>query len=154
MKWNNSSIGTMTDVVASGNGFQAAGVRNELSSPTMTNVRASATGGFSNYGVSNQFSAPTMVNVTASAADVGDPTTAYGIYNEDSDILVRDSSISGTTGSILHAGPSTSTSRIVNSHCSSRRRLQRFGIRVHVPEGVFLGPGEHFAANEAGCGFP
>jgi len=79
--YNNSSSPTMTNVTATASGgTQNIGVINNVSaSPTMTNVTATASGGTQNIGVINNVSAsPTMTNVTATASG---GTNNIGVIN-------------------------------------------------------------------------
>jgi hypothetical protein len=80
---NWSSSPTMTNVTATATGGANSdnyGVFNlSSSSPTMTNVTATATGGTNSYGIYNNYtSSPTMTNVTATATG---GTTNYGVNN-------------------------------------------------------------------------
>jgi len=102
--YNKSSSPTMTNVTATAtDGDETNGVYNySSSSPTMTNVTATATGGTFNRGVSNDSSSsPSMNNVTATATG---GAGNFGVYNSSSSPTIRNSSISGTTNSILNEG--------------------------------------------------
>jgi hypothetical protein len=69
--------------------------------------------GSENTGVYNTTNAnPTMTDVTITAS-AGDSDEAYGVYNEvSSSATIRDSSLSGTTNSLLPFG---GTSKIANT---------------------------------------
>ena len=102
--YNKSSSPTMTNVTATAtDGDETNGVYNDSSSsPTMTNVTATATGGTFNRGVSNQSSSsPSMNNVTATATG---GSGNFGVYNTSSSPTIRNSSITGTTNSIFNSG--------------------------------------------------
>ena len=101
--YNKSSSPSMTNVTATAtDGDETNGVYNDSSSPTMTNVTATATGGTFNRGVSNQsLSSPSMNNVTATATG---GAGNFGVYNTSSSPTIRNSSITGTTNSIFNEG--------------------------------------------------
>ena len=91
---------TATAIVTVGGETTSLGVYNKSSSPTMTNVTATATGGTFNRGVSNQsLSSPSMNNVTATATG---GANNYGVINISSSPTIRNSSITGTTNSIFN----------------------------------------------------
>jgi hypothetical protein len=74
---------TVTNVTATASGgTQNYGVYNIQSSPTMNGVTAKASGGTDNYGVLNNQSSPTMTDVTAMAS--GGTGTNIGVENFDS----------------------------------------------------------------------
>jgi hypothetical protein len=80
-----------------------------LSSPSMNNVTATATGGTNtNYGVYNRSSSsPSMNNVTATATG---GTGSYGVRNvSSSSPSIRNSSITGTDRSIFNSFNNSST---------------------------------------------
>jgi len=93
--YNNASSPTMTNVVATASGGTGSvGVSNDASSPVMTNVTATASGGgTSNVGVSFLTSgSPTMNNVTVTASG----GISYGVYNSAStNCMINNSVISG-----------------------------------------------------------
>ena len=99
----------MTEVTATATGgTDNRGVYNYwLSSPLMMNVTASATGGTNSYGVyNNSTSSPLMMNVTASATG---GTNNYGMMNNSSSSpSIRNSSITGSTNSIINVGANVS----------------------------------------------
>lgn len=84
---NLSSLSTMTDVNTSASGGTGSyGVWNDTSSPTMTNVTATASRGSNeNVGVKNtgylSITSPVMTNVTATASG---ESNNFGVLNEDS----------------------------------------------------------------------
>ena len=103
---NNAEIRFLT-VENTGGGDFAIAIYNNSSSPTMTNVTATASGGTNNIGVINNVSAsPTMTNVTATASG---GTNNYGVYNGVSGTVVRidQSVIRGTT--TIRNGPGVTT---------------------------------------------
>ncbi len=86
------------------------GIYNEggpISSPSMTNVVASATSGAENFGIYNVGSGTyVMTNVTASAS--GGPTSQnYGVKNVAGVSKINHSVIKGTTNTIYNQSPAT-----------------------------------------------
>ncbi len=77
------------------------GVINISSSPTMSNVTASATGRPFNVGVANQQSSPAMTDVIASATGTG--SSNYGVFNDRSSLSMTNL-IVGATGGITNSG--------------------------------------------------
>ena len=76
----------------------------------MNNVTATATGTNFSYGVFNNSSSPTMNNVTATATG---GNGNYGVINiTSSSPTIRNSSITGTTNSIVNNG---STAQVADS---------------------------------------
>jgi len=104
--YNYSSSPTMDNVTTTASGgTYSYGVVNFLSSsPTMNNVTAKATGAStSSNGVYNyNSSSPTMTNVTATAS--GGSGENYGVYNYSSSPRIRNSILTGTTGSVYSDG--------------------------------------------------
>jgi len=77
--FNDSSSPSMTDVTATAaDGYENRGVYNFESSPSMTDVTATATGGNYSSGVHNYSSSPSMTDVTATASG---GTDNRGVYN-------------------------------------------------------------------------
>ncbi|MFH2123830.1 MAG: hypothetical protein ABIJ50_10165 [Pseudomonadota bacterium] len=107
--YNSSSSPTMTNVTATASGGTSNyGVFNALSSsPAMANVIATASGGSSNYGVYNDSSSPTMTSVTATASG---GTNNYGVSNNFSSPTMT--SVTAT------ASGGTTNSGVANSYSS------------------------------------
>ena len=111
----------MTNVTAtgsdgSGNNF---GVYNSSSSPTMTNVTATASGGTTNYGVRNHASSPTMTSVIVTASGGEE---SYGVYNVFSSSPTMTNCISSGRRYFLAACKTSSfeTSRILSTYDADR----------------------------------
>jgi len=122
--YNVNSSPTMTNVSASASdGVTSCGVRNDSSSPEMTTVSASASGGsLNNYGVYNiNHASPTMTNVKAIAS--GGLDTSCGVFNDISDITINNSLISASGGAFSygiknHAGTGSYILSVNNSQIS------------------------------------
>ncbi len=112
---NNNSSAKMISVTATASGTLGEnthnrGIYNEggpISSPTMTNVVATATSGAENVGIYNVGSGTyVMTNVTASAS--GGPTSEnYGVLNIAGVSKINHSVIKGTTNTIYNQSPAT-----------------------------------------------
>jgi hypothetical protein len=80
-------------------GSVAVGILNHSSSPTMTNVTATAKGALTNYGIWNVTNSnPTIANATAAASQGANtsPTTNYGVYNESSSSTMTMTDVTAT----------------------------------------------------------
>jgi hypothetical protein len=102
---NNSASPRLTHLTAETTGESAPGSLRAVvfnasnSSPTMTNVTATASGGSFSYGVFNSNSNPTMTDVTATAS--GGSSANYGVWNQNnSSPTIRQSELSGTTDAL------------------------------------------------------
>ncbi len=106
--YNSFSSPTMTDVTATAkDGSNNYGIANLSSSPTMTNVTATASSGVSglNYGVSNTTSSLTMTNVTATASG---GTNSFGVENNTSGtVKINHSVIKGDNYAVIINGAAT-----------------------------------------------
>ena len=96
--FNYNSSPSMTNVTATASGgTYNYGVYNNSSSPSMTNVTATASGGNDSYGVVNDVSSsPTMMNVIATAT--GGTNSNYGVYNYSSSPSMTNVTASATGG--------------------------------------------------------
>lgn len=100
--YNNVASPRLTHVTAtaSGGSNKNYGVYNFISSPTMTDVTATASGDTYNYGVYNyNYSSSTMTDVTATASG---GTYNYGVYNYNSSATIDHSTLRGTTYSLYN----------------------------------------------------
>ncbi|MFZ4719564.1 MAG: hypothetical protein ACOYMR_09070 [Ilumatobacteraceae bacterium] len=115
---NTRSSPTMTNVTATATGATTnLGVFDHTSSPTMTNVTATATGGSRNFGIWNQLSSsPTMTSVKASGTG---GTTGYGVQlGVDGSVLIRDSFLEGSTFSVVSGGKVRILNTVFNGNTS------------------------------------
>ena len=98
---NNSSSPTMTNVnisVSGDAGSDCIGIFNSFSSPSLTRIKARATGGSNSTGISNQSSSPTMTDVIAKAS--GGTTNSAGISNIDSSPIMTNVTATAENGAL------------------------------------------------------
>ena len=102
--FNSSSSPSMTNVTATATGGTGSyGVFNESSSPTMNNVTATGTDGRSSVGVENFLSSsPSMNNVTATATTGGN--FSYGVSNSESSSPSMNNVTATATGGLRSYG--------------------------------------------------
>lgn len=84
---------------------RAIAIYNDSASPRLTRVTAESigAGGSENIGVYNyNSSSPTMTDVTATASGA---TSNYGVYSVDSSPTIKHSRLSGSTRSLFHGSP-------------------------------------------------
>jgi len=145
--YNNLTSPRLTHVTASANGAsgQNIGVLNESSaSPVMTHVTATASGGSGtdNYAVENNNASPTMTDVTASAIG-GD--VSVGVYNifDSSPILIHvDAYASSATNNYgLYNYRSAATVRDSVIHTDAG--TNRYGIFMSGTTGVYVVTVDH-----------
>jgi hypothetical protein len=127
----------MTNVTATASGGTSSynvGVSNTYSSsPTMTNVTATASGAVSeNCGVYNfSSSSPTMTNVTATGKS---GTYNYGLYHNGGTVLIDRSTFDGSTNSIFNQTGSTyiGTSKLVSAVVGGTGTYHCVGVYKYI----------------------
>ncbi len=125
--YNSGSSPTMNNVtitVAPSNGSSGSsrGVSNDHSSPTMNNVTVTVTGGSGSFngGVYDDINSSASMNNVTVAASGGNSN--FGVYNAASVITVSNSTLTGSTSSILSTSGSTARvrgSQLIGGHASA-----------------------------------
>jgi len=102
-------------------------IRNELCSPTLTNVRASAIGSSSNYAISNGGTSTIMTNVTATAT--GGINTNTGITNAGGSPNMTNVTVTAKGGAICYGVRNTDTgATMTNATVTVSGGTQNIGV--------------------------
>jgi hypothetical protein len=127
---NSGTSPTMTNVTASASSavIYAWGIYNTSASPTMTNVTASASDGGYSYGIYNYGSSPAMTNVIANASE---GTNNIGVFNTNSSaptMMSVTASASGGTSDYGVENVNSSSPTMTNVTASASAGTNNYGV--------------------------